>query len=216
LRLTTALVACTQLLLAAGCAVSPPDNTLSYRPGTGVVQEVRPARVALPRPGSGAIAGSEAAGGSYGSPVERMMRPRWTEGHQLTLRMDDGSTQQVTQDSAEFNAGDRVQITPEGRVVRLAATAPKPTASAPPAVPVAPAPATASLRPGTGVVESASVVALPSSSSAGAGATAPAAPTMAYRLKMEDGTTQSIVQTGERFSVGDRVQVSGEGRLARR
>jgi outer membrane lipoprotein SlyB len=143
------------------------------------------------------------------------MRPRWTEGHQLTLRMDDGSTQQVTQDSAEFKAGDRVQITPEGRVVRLAATAPKPAASAPAAVPV-PAPTTASLRPGTGVVESASVVALPSSTSAGAGATAPAAPTMAYRLRMDDGSTQSVVQTGERLNVGDRVQVSSDGRLARR
>jgi len=215
LKLAAALVA--QAVLLGACAVSPPDQTLSYRPGTGVVQEVRAARVALPRPGSGAIAGSEAARGSYGSPIERIMRPRWTEGHQLTLRMDDGSTQQVTQDGATFSAGDRVQVTPEGRVVRLGAAAAKPAVSTPSAsTPSAPAPGTpTTIRTGTGTVESASIVALPSSS-AGAGSTAPASPTMAYRIKMDDGSTQSIVQAGERFQTGDRIQITREGRLSRR
>jgi hypothetical protein len=38
---------------------------------------------------------------------------------------------------------------------------------------------------------------------------------MAYRLKMADGTTQEIVQTGERFEVGDRAQITGDGRVVR-
>jgi hypothetical protein len=73
------------------------------------------------------------------------------------------------------------------------------------------APAPRTYRPGVGIVESASVVSLSSGSSA-AGATSP---TMAYRLKMEDGTTQEIVQTGERFEVGARAQITGDGRLMR-
>lgn len=67
----------------------------------------------------------------------------------------------------------------------------------------APAPAT---LPAPGVVESASVVSL-----SGAGSV----PTMAYRLRMADGSTRSVVQTGERFEVGEHVEVTGEGRLAR-
>jgi outer membrane lipoprotein SlyB len=39
---------------------------------------------------------------------------------------------------------------------------------------------------------------------------------MAYRLKMDDGSTQNIVQSGERFAVGDRVQVTSDRRLSRR
>jgi hypothetical protein len=38
---------------------------------------------------------------------------------------------------------------------------------------------------------------------------------MAYRLRMADGSTRSVVQTGERFEVGDHVELTGEGRLAR-
>jgi hypothetical protein len=71
-------------------------------------------------------------------------------------------------------------------------------------------------QPGIGIVESASVVALASSPSAAAGGTgAPASPTMAYRLKMADGSTQNVVHTGERFELGDRVQITSDGRLAR-
>jgi len=88
------------------------------------------------------------------------------------------------------------------------------------AVPATPAPATPSprsYRAGIGVVESASVVSLSSPAPAAAGGTASPAtsPTMAYRLKMADGTTQDVVQAGERFELGDRVQVSSEGRLSR-
>jgi hypothetical protein len=190
-----------------GCAVSPPDDTVAYRPGVGVVQDIRPARVALPQAGTGAIAGSEASGGRYGSPVERLFRPRWIEGYQLTLRMDDGSVQRVTQDSAAFHAGDRVQVLSDGRIVQTTAAAPAPAVSPPAVSP----PAARSYRPGIGIIESATVVSLPSSTSAAAGGSS--APTMAYRLKMLDGTTQDVVQTGGRFQAGDRVQVTRQGRL---
>jgi hypothetical protein len=94
--------------------------------------------------------------------------------------------------------------------------APVPTAagdaiqgSSPPSSPAAPLPAH---RPGVGVVESASVVSLSSSPSAAAGGSA-SSPTMGYRLRMEDGSTQNILHAGERFKVGDRVEVTSDGRL---
>ena len=228
MKVTTAFLL---TVLIAGCSIAPPDDTIAYRAGAGVVQEVRAARVAFPRAGSGAIAGSEAAGGRYGSPVERVLRPRWVEGYQLTLRMDDGSIQRVTQDSAAFQNGDRVQVMSDGRIVKATAAAPVPAAPAsaspapaaatPPATTSAPiastplpplaAPAPRSYRPGIGIIESATVVALSSSTSASAGGTS--GPTMAYRLKMLDGTTQDVVQTGRRFNRGDRVQVTRQGRL---
>ena len=81
----------------------------------------------------------------------------------------------------------------------------------PPAQPASPA-----YRPGVGTIESATVLSL-SSAPAAAGGTAGAATsaTMAYRLKMGDGTTQDVVQAGERFEVGDRVELTREGRLVR-
>lgn len=154
--------------MLAGCAVAPPDDTVSFRPGVGVVQDVRPARVALPRAGTGT----------------------------------NGSTQRVTQDSAAFKAGELVQVVTDGRIVKTTGAADA-AAPAPPAV--------RSYRPGIGIVESASVVSLPSSMSAAAGGAS--GPTLAYRLKMLDGTTQNVVQTGRRFKVGDRVQLTREGRL---
>ena len=173
------------LAMLAGCAVSPPDNTANYRAGTGVVESVQPARVAIPRSSEGTIAGSEAAGGSYRSPVERLFRPRWTEGYQLTLKMDDGASQRITQDNAAFKVGDRVQITPDGRVVRAAPiTTPPPAATTTPAptattaLPAPTTPAPTAYRPGIGIVESATVVAL---SSSGASAGGSSGPTMAYR-----------------------------------
>ena len=72
-------------------------------------------------------------------------------------------------------------------------------------------------RPGVGIVESASVVSLSSSPSAAAGGTTGAAtnPTMAYRLRMADGSLQDVVQAGQRFQVGERVQIASDGRLTR-
>lgn len=93
----------------------------------------------------------------------------------------------------------------------LAACAATPPERPTPA-PVTSAPAAPAHRAGDGVIESASVVALPSSSAAG-GATGP---TMAYGVRMADGSTQSIVQAGERLQLGDSVQVTADGRLVRR
>ena len=78
-------------------------------------------------------------------------------------------------------------------------------------------PAARTFRPGIGVVESASVVALSSARSAAAGGTAGPGtdPTMAYRLRMADGATQDVIQAGARFEVGDRVQMTSDGRLIR-
>src|SRR5438094_4557207 len=95
-------------LLAAGCTtVSPPDNTYAFRPGTGTVENVRDARVAIP------------GGTAPKTPLQDMTRPRWMDGYQLSLRMDDGTTQAITQDSSEFRPGDRVQVTQEGRILKV-------------------------------------------------------------------------------------------------
>jgi outer membrane lipoprotein SlyB len=168
--------------MLVACAGSP-DNRSEFRPGVGVVEAVRPVRVAL------------------------------ADGYQLTLRMDDGSFQRVTQDSPAFKVGDRVQVTPDGRFFKTAAVvAPAPVTIAPT---IAPAPViiAQAYRPGVGTVESASVVSLSSGNSATAGATTN--PRMAYRLRMLDGTMQDIVQEGERFELGERVQLTGDGRLVR-
>ncbi len=109
------LSVCAAALLGA-CAVSPPDNTFAYKAGNGVVENVRTARVAIP---AGTLPGSAAAGGTVETPIKSLTKPRWTEGYQLTLRMDDGTTQAITQDSDSFHAGDRVQVTPQGRVLKL-------------------------------------------------------------------------------------------------
>lgn len=106
------------LALAGGCAVSPPDNTFAYHAGTGTVESVKSARVQIP---GGNVAGSAAAGGRVETPLSRMARPRWVDGYQIALRMDDGTVQALTQDSGAFKAGDRVQVTPEGRVLMLSA-----------------------------------------------------------------------------------------------
>ena len=101
------------IVAAAGCvSVAPPDNTYAFHPGTGTVQNVQQARVAIP------------AGTAPETPLRQMTRPRWMEGYQLALRMDDGTTQAITQDSDAFHAGDRVQVTPEGRILKLPANTP--------------------------------------------------------------------------------------------
>ena len=93
---------------AAGCAgVSPPDNTYAFKPGDGTVENVRQARVQIP------------GGTAPATPLKRFTEPSWVDGYQLALRMDDGTTQAMTQDSAAFHAGDRVQVTEQGRVLKL-------------------------------------------------------------------------------------------------
>jgi hypothetical protein len=114
-----ALSACTLATLAlAGCstpAKPPPVATASsaggtaittmsegsYRAGTGIVESISLA----------APAGSAAGGGTAAPAVSGPYR--------ATLRMDDGSVQTIVVDTRAFLVGDRLQITPDGRLVRL-------------------------------------------------------------------------------------------------
>src|SRR5262245_7315595 len=98
----------------------------------------------------------------------------------------------------------------------LAACSTPASAPAAPQAAIPTPPAQRSPRPAIGIVQSASVAAL-SSSSASAGGTSGAAttPTMAYRVQMPDGSMVSVVQAGERFQVGDRVQITADGRALR-
>jgi len=97
--------------------------------------------------------------------------------------MDDGTAQAITQDSDAFKAGDRVQVTPEGRVLKLAADA---------------APA-AAFRPGSGTVQSAAAGSSASSQS--------------LSVRMDDGTTQALTVQGTSFQPGERVAIGADGRV---
>jgi outer membrane lipoprotein SlyB len=170
---------------AAGCvSVSPPDNTYAFRPGTGTVENVHPARVAIP------------GGTAPSTPLRQLAEPRYIDGYQLSLRMDDGTLQAITQDSDAFHSGDRVQVTPQGRIHKLRVAA----ASAA-AAPVA-------ARPGGATVEA---VAAASASSAAGGS----APAEQLTLHMDDGTTQLLTVQGATFQPGERVSVSADGRVLR-
>lgn len=97
----------------------------------------------------------------------------------------------------------------------LAACATPPFAPATPETALPTLPEQRSNRPAIGIVRSASVVALSSSSSSAGGSGAATTPTMAYRVQMPDGSMVSVVQAGERFEPGDRVQITAEGRAVR-
>jgi len=167
-------------LVAAGCTtVAPPDNTYAFRPGNGTVQSVQEARVAVP------------GGTAPKTPLQDMTKPRWMDGYQLSLRMDDGTTQAITQDSKDFRPGDRVQITQEGRVLK--ASAGQASASA--------AGASTPWRQGYGTVRSVTP----------AGASA-----QQIALSMDDGTTQVVtLQDGATVQPGERVGVTADGRMVR-
>jgi outer membrane lipoprotein SlyB len=170
-------------VLAAGCAhVSPPDNTYAFRPGTGTVQNVQPARVAIP------------GGTAPKTPLQQMVAPHWMEGYQLSLRMDDGTVQAITQDSDAFHVGDRIQVTPEGRVLKAAGPAP----SAPLA-----------LRPGNGTVQSVASTSVPSAAAGGS------TPAQQLTLRMDDGSTQVLMFHGAVMQPGDRLSVASDGTVRR-
>jgi len=160
-------------LFAAACTSVPPEDTNAFTPGTGTVEAVHAPRVA-----------------------------RWIDGYQLSLRMDDGTIQTLTQDSSAFHAGDRVQVTPQGRVISV-----PPVAAASVTAPGAPAP----LRSGGATVQS---VAEANPISAAAGASAPSGTeAQTLSLRMDDGTTQPLAVRGARFQQGERVSVTSDGRV---
>jgi outer membrane lipoprotein SlyB len=169
-------------VLAAGCASSPPDNTYAFKPGSGTVDSVRQARVKIP------------GGTAPKTVIGNATSPRWIRGYQLALRMDDGTTQAITQDSDAFHAGDRVQVTEQGRVLKVAANAPA-------AAPVS------ALIPGAGTVQL--VAANPPSAAAGGAAG------QEIQLRMDNGTLQWVNVQGATFQPGERVTVTADGRVQR-
>ena len=83
--------------LLAGCLADLPTAT---RPGTGIVQEVRRS------PGDSPSRAAQ-TGGQYPS------------GYYVWVRMEDGSVQTVQSVSGAFARGDRVRLTPEGRLEKI-------------------------------------------------------------------------------------------------
>ena len=162
-------------LVAAGCASVGPADKDAFKPGTGIVEDVHGPRVA-----------------------------RWIDGYRLSLRMDDGTIQALTQDSL-FYAGERVEVTPQGRVMRV-----RPIATASVTAPAAPVP----VRSGGASVQSVGVAKL---ISAAAGASAPSETgdmdEQTLSLRMDDGATQALAVRGATFQPGERVSVTSDRRV---
>ena len=116
-----AVLAALALSLLAACTsyeprytTTPPDAraaavyqapATTYRPGYGVVEAINLERYIAPRASAG-------DGATVGHPIDRT-------GYRLTVRMDDGTLQSIAQDNRDFRVGDRVQLTTDGRVVRM-------------------------------------------------------------------------------------------------
>jgi outer membrane lipoprotein SlyB len=162
-------------LAAAACTTVAPNDADAFKPGTGIVEEVHGPRV-----------------------------PRWIDGYQLSLRMDDGTIQALRQDSP-FYAGERVRVTQQGRVIRV-----RPIATASVTAPAAPVP----VRPGGASVQA---VGAASPISAAAGASAPSATEgtdeQIVILRMDDGATQALAVRGATFQPGERVNVTSDRRV---
>ena len=117
-----AVLAVLALSLATACTsyeprytTTPPDAraattyqapATTYRPGYGVVEAINLERYIAPR------APNAGSGATVGHPIDRT-------GYRLTVRMDDGTLQSIAQDNRDFRVGDRVQLTTDGRVMRM-------------------------------------------------------------------------------------------------
>jgi hypothetical protein len=85
---------------SAAPVASASAGATAYRAGFGIIESI-----SLVSPPASAAAGASAplvASGPY----------------RITMRMDDGSVQSVVVDNRAFLVGDRVQILPDGRIVR--------------------------------------------------------------------------------------------------
>jgi len=101
---------------------------------------------------------------------------------------------------------------------------PAPVTTAPPVVatpPAAPSSAAAlatlqpgTYRPGSGILESIGLVTLPASAAAGGTATAAPGP-FRLTLRMDDGSVQTLIQDTRALLVGDRLQITPDGKLIR-
>jgi hypothetical protein len=92
----------------------------------------------------------------------------------------------------------------------VAATPPAPSGSAAALATLQPG----TYRPGSGILESIGLVTLPASAAAG-GTAAPAPGPFRLTLRMDDGSVQTLIQDTRALLVGDRLQVTPDGKLLR-
>ena len=83
---------------------APTASSSAWKPGAGVIETIS---LGAPRTEEPASAGGTAPSAVTG------MGP-----YRMTLRMEDGSVQTLTVDNRAFLVGDRVQVSPEGRMIR--------------------------------------------------------------------------------------------------
>ena len=88
-------------------APAPTASSSAWKPGAGVIQSI-----SLGTPSARSAEASASAGGTAPSAVTGMGPYR------MTLRMDDGTVQTLIVDNRAFLVGDRVQVSPEGRMIR--------------------------------------------------------------------------------------------------
>jgi hypothetical protein len=79
---------------------SASSGASAHRPGFGIIESI-----SLVNPPASASAGGTSA-------------PVATGPYRLTMRMDDGSIQTTVVDNRAFLVGDRVQVLPDGRIIR--------------------------------------------------------------------------------------------------
>ena len=87
-------------------APGPTTSSTAWKAGAGVIQSI-----SLGTP-SGSSPDAASAGGTAPSAVTGMGP------YSMMLRMDDGSVQTLVVDNRAFLVGDRVQVSPEGRMIR--------------------------------------------------------------------------------------------------
>ncbi|MFL6570956.1 MAG: hypothetical protein ACJ8G4_04315 [Burkholderiales bacterium] len=87
---------------ASSRAASSTASASAWKTGSGVIQTIS---LGTPPGQASASAGGTSASAASGP-------------YRMTLRMDDGSLQTLVVDNRAFLVGDRVQVTPEGRMIR--------------------------------------------------------------------------------------------------
>ena len=91
----------TAIVSNPGTVAVVPAPANSFHTGYGMIDSVSQLRIVPP---------ASASAGSSSPPFMA---------YRLTLRMDDGTMQTLDQDNRSFMVGDRVQITPDGHIVRM-------------------------------------------------------------------------------------------------
>lgn len=122
------------------CGSTPSKSAEATHSGYGVVDSVTVAERSSGGPGLGAVAGgivggvlgnqvgsgrgqtaatiAGAVGGAYaGNEIEKRRQSGETNTYRLSLRMNDGSYQTVTDDTGTFRVGDKVRVTSDGKAV---------------------------------------------------------------------------------------------------